>query len=423
MNQHTDGVELSVSVVGLIVEYNPLHNGHVHHYTRAKEISGADYSVAILSGPFLQRGEPGIISKFARAEMALAMGVDLVIELPASYAVQPAEWFAHGSAALLHATGIVDSLCFGTESGTLDLLLPLSRMLAEESPELQEQINFHLSAGMNYPAAYSRAAAAVMGFPGEESELLQVLQKPNHTLGLHYLIALNRLNSSIRPFTIPRIHAGYHDEMPAHSAVASATAVRRMLLTQDLNAAAPYLPESTLSILCREFEEGRGPVTWESFRGTLMHLLLTSSPQYLESLHEVTEGLEHRLKRLIYSLKEPHVDELLQALKTKRYTHTKLQRMLAHILLRHTKEEMAPSVLSRGPGYLRVLGFSSGGQKLLKQMKKTATLPVIVKPSSIEHPQLELDLRTSAAYANAFPRPEVRDIFRDYLEGPIRLIH
>ncbi|MCJ8010555.1 nucleotidyltransferase [Paenibacillus sp. KQZ6P-2] len=412
-----------MSAVGLIVEYNPLHNGHVHHYTRAKEISGAEYSVAILSGPFLQRGEPGIVSKFARAEMALAMGADLVIELPAAYATQPAEWFAYGGVALLHATGVVDSLCFGTESGTLDLLLPLSHTLAEESPELQERISFHLREGMNYPAAYSRAAAAAAGFPGEESEVLQVLQKPNHTLGLHYLIALNRLKSPIRPFTIPRIHAGYHDEMPAHSAVASATAVRRMLLTQDLSAAAPYLPESTLSILSREFREGRGPVTWDSFRGVLMHLLLTSSPQDLASLHEVTEGLEHRLQRLIYTLKEPKVDELLQALKTKRYTHTKLQRMLAHILLRHTKAQMSPSALAHGPGYLRVLGFSRGGQMLLKKMKKTASLPVIVKPSSFEHPQLELDLRASAAYANAFPSPEMHSIFRDYLEAPIRLFN
>lgn len=409
-----------MSAVGLIVEYNPLHNGHVHHYTRAKEITGAEHSVAVLSGPFLQRGEPGIVSKFARAEMALAMGADLVIELPVSYAVQPAEWFAYGGVALLHATGVVDSLCFGTESGSLDLLLPVSRLLADESPELQERISIHLREGMNYPAAYSKAAAAAAGIGGSEEELLQMLQKPNHTLGLHYLIALHRLKSAIRPFTIPRIHAGYHDEMPSHSAIASATAVRRMLLTQDVDAAAPYLPESTLRILSREFREGRGPVTWESFRGPLMHLLLTSSAQELETLHEVTEGLENRLKRALYALKQPTTEALLAALKTKRYTHTKLQRMLTHILLRHTKAEMSPATLAAGPGYIRVLGFSRAGQGLLKTMKKTAALPVLVKPTSFDHPQLELDLRVSAAYANAYPAPDVRQMFRDYFEAPIR---
>ncbi|MDR9854492.1 nucleotidyltransferase [Paenibacillus sp. VCA1] len=409
-----------MSAVGIIVEYNPLHNGHVHHFNKAKEITGAEHAVAVLSGPFLQRGEPGIVSKFARAEMALAMGADLVLELPAAYAVQPAEWFAFGAVSLLHATGVVDSLCFGTESGTLDLLLPLSRILAEESPELQERIAFHLRDGMNYPAAYSRAAAEAANMPGDESDVLQTLQQPNHTLGLHYLIALNRLGSPIRPLTIPRIHAAYHDEQPSHAAIASATAVRKMIVEQDLAAASPYIPESTLRILDREFREGRGPVTWNSFRGSLVHILLTGAPQDLAGLHEVTEGLEHRLRRLLFTLKEPTVGELLQALKTKRYTHTKLQRMLTHIMLGHTKREMSPEALAEGPGYLRVLGFNGRGRQLLKRMKKTASLPVIVKPSSFEHPQLTLDLRASAAYANAFPHPTTQSMFRDYLEAPIR---
>jgi len=409
-----------LSAVGIIVEYNPLHNGHVHHYNQAKELSGAKHAVAVLSGPFLQRGEPGIVSKFARAEMALAMGADLVVELPAAYAVQPAEWFAFGAVSLLHATGVVDSLCFGTESGTLDLLLPLSRTLSTESQELQERIAFHLREGVNYPAAYSKAAAEAAGLPGNESEILRVIQQPNHTLGLHYLIALNRLNSPIRPLTIPRIHAAYHEQQPSHAAIASATAVRKMILERDLASARPYVPESTLRILGREFREGRGPVTWNSFSRTLMHRLLTSSPEELSELHEVTEGLEHRLRRSVFSLKEANVDELLKALKTKRYTHTKLQRMLAHVLLGHTKREMSPGALAEGPGYLRVLGFNGNGRELLKQMKKTASLPVIVKPSSFEHPQLALDLRASAAYANAFPHPKKQDLFRDFLEAPIR---
>ncbi|WP_339321359.1 nucleotidyltransferase [Paenibacillus sp. FSL W8-0194] len=409
-----------MTAVGIIVEYNPLHNGHVHHYNEAKRLSGAEHAVAVLSGPFLQRGEPGIVSKFARAEMALAMGADLVIELPAAYAVQPAEWFAYGAVSLLHATGVVDSLCFGTESGSLDLLLPLARALSEESQELRERIACHLGEGMNYPAAYSRAAAEAVGLPREKSDVLRIIQQPNHTLGLHYLIALNRLDSPIRPLTIPRIHADYHDQQPSHAAIASATAVRKMILEQGVAAVRPYVPETTFRILDREFREGRGPVTWNSFRGALMHILLTSSPENLAEYHEVTEGLEHRLRRAVFSLKEPDVDELLKALKTKRYTHTKLQRMLAQILLRHTKREMSPEALAKGPGYLRVLGFNGNGQRLLKQMKKTAALPVIVKPSSFEHPQLTLDLRASAAYANAFPHPDTQSMFRDYLEAPIR---
>lgn len=410
-----------MTAVGIIVEYNPLHNGHVHHYNRAKEISGAKYSIAVLSGPFLQRGEPGIVSKYARTEMALAMGADLVIELPTAYAVQPAEWFAYGGVSLLHATGIVDSICFGTESGTLDLLLPLARMLAHESEELQNSISHYLGQGMSYPAAYSAGAAALAGSHSAPGDVLKLLQQPNHTLGLHYLIALKRLGSSIQPFTIPRIHAGYHDTSPSHKAIASATAIRRMLLEQNLTAAAPYIPEFTLDILRREFAAGRGPITWESFRQPLMHLLLTSSPDGLSSLHEVTEGLEYRLHRLLPTLTAADVTGLLQALKTKRYTHTKLQRMLVHILLQHTKDQLSPSRLAEGPGYLRVLGFSKGGQQLLKQMKKTASLPVVVKPASFAHAQQDLDLRAFAAYANAYASPSPREMYRDYFEPPIRI--
>ncbi|GAB6988862.1 nucleotidyltransferase [Paenibacillus pini] len=408
-----------MATVGLIVEYNPLHNGHVHHYTRSKEITGAESSVAVLSGPFLQRGEPGIVSKFARTEMALAMGADLIIELPVAYAPQPAEWFAYGAVSLLSATGIVDSLCFGTESGSLDLLLPLSKMLAQESGEMKDAIASFLSEGMSYPAAYSAAAAAMAVNLGEEDDLRKLLQQPNHTLGLHYLIALQRIGSPIHPFTIPRLHAGYHDDAPAHATITSATAVRRMLLEQDLQAAAPYLPSFTLDILRREFEAGRGPMTWESFRQPLMQLLLTERPQALSELHEVTEGLEYRLQRLLPTLSDPSVGALLQALKTKRYTHTKLQRMLVHILLQHTQTEMTQASLTRGPGYIRVLGFSGRGQELLKTMKKTASLPIVVKPPSMRDDQLELDLRASAAYANAYKHPLTKEIFRDYFMPPI----
>ncbi|WP_163879114.1 nucleotidyltransferase [Paenibacillus favisporus] len=410
-----------MSAVGLIVEYNPLHNGHVHHYTRAKEVTGAEHAVAVLSGPFLQRGEPGIVSKYARAEMALAMGVDLVIELPAAYAVQPAEWFAYGAVALLNATGVVDSVCFGTESGTLEVLQPLARMLAHESDELQGLIAHYLGQGMSYPSAYAAAAEALAGSGGWKEGILQLLHKPNHTLGLHYLIALERLGSRMRPYTIPRIHAGYHDEVPGHTNIASATAVRRMLLGPAPDEAAPYLPATTLAILKREFAAGRGPITWESFRQPLLHLLLTTPPEQLAALHEVTEGLEHRLGKLLPVLTGADVAGLLAALKTKRYTHTKLQRMLVHILLRHSKEQLAPARLAEGPGYLRVLGFNKTGQALLKQMKKTASLPVVMKPSAFSHDQLDLDLRAAAAYANAYAAPSPDDWYRDYMQPPVMI--
>lgn len=409
------------TVVGIIVEYNPLHNGHVHHYNRAKEISGAEHSIAILSGPFLQRGEPALLSKYARAEMALEMGVDLVIELPIHYAVQPAEWFAYGAVSLLEATGIVDSLCFGTESGTLTQLLPLAKELANENNTMKQELTRLLDQGINYPTAYSSAAGALFTSDEEKENIRQLLLQPNHTLALHYLIALERLGSAIVPLTIPREKAGYHDITPSHSNIASATAVRKLILDNDLDTATSYVPPYTLEIMRREFAAGRGPIHWESFRQPLMHLLMTHTTSQLSLLHEVTEGLEYRIKKLLPVLSQVTIMELLHSLKTKRYTHTKLQRMLTHILLQHTKEEMSPPNLLEGPGYLRILSFNSHGQQLLKRMKKTATLPIVIKASTLTHHHLERDLQAANAYANAYNQPNTREIFRDYYEPPIRM--
>ncbi|AJS59274.1 nucleotidyltransferase [Paenibacillus sp. IHBB 10380] len=409
-----------MSTVGIIVEYNPLHNGHVHHYSRAKEMTGAQHTIAVLSGPFLQRGEPALVNKYARTDMALAMGVDLVIELPTVYAVQPAEWFAFGAVALLEATGVVDSLCFGTETGTLELLLPLSHKLATESESMKKELSKLLNQGMSYPAAYSTAIGNLSNDPIDKEDIVSLLQQPNHNLGLHYLIALQRLKSNIVPCTIPRESAGYHDSTPSKSNIASATAIRRLVLEQDFQAAAPYVPSYTLEIMRKEFDAGRGPIGWESFRQPLMHQLLTQSTSELAQFHEVTEGLEYRIKKLLPHVVNLNVSDLLHSLKTKRYTHTKLQRMLAHILLHHTKQEMSPISLGEGPQYLRVLGFSPSGQKLLKQMKKTASLPIVVKPSNHSHTHLERDLQASAVYANAYRHLNNREMFRDYFEPPIK---
>ncbi|OAB43378.1 nucleotidyltransferase [Paenibacillus glacialis] len=409
------------TIVGIIVEYNPLHNGHVHHYNRAKEITGAEHSIAILSGPFLQRGEPALLSKYARAEMALSMGVDLVIELPIHYAAQPAEWFAYGAISLLEATGIVDYLCFGTESGSLVQLLPLAKQLANENNKMKQELSRLLDQGISYPTAYSAAAGILSTNLEEKEDIRHLLLQPNHTLALHYLIALERLGSSIVPLTISRENAGYHDITPSESAIASATAVRKLILEENIEAAAPYVPPYTLDIMRREFSVGRGPIHWESFRQPLMHLLMTLTTSQLSQFHEVTEGLEYRIKKLLPTLSHVTVLELLHSLKTKRYTHTKLQRMLTHILLHHTKDEMSPTHLLEGPGYLRILGFNTHGQQLLKRMKKTASLPIVVKVSALNHDQLERDLQAATAYATAYNQPQTREIFRDYYEPPIRM--
>lgn len=411
-----------MNVAGLIVEYNPLHNGHAYHFAEAKKLAQADAVIAVMSGNFLQRGEPAIVNKWARTEMALQFGVDLVLELPVAYAVQPAEWFAYGAAALLEATGVTTHLCFGSEAGALEVLQALAERLADESAELQAQVAEELATGASYPAAYAAAAARVCAAAcGVDAATARaMLEQPNNSLGLHYLIALRRLGSGITPLTLRRRAADYRDAAPRDAAIASATAVRNLIAHNGLTAAVPYLPASTADILAREFATGRGPMTWECFAQPLFHRLLLCSPEELAAHHEVTEGLEYRIKKLLPQLQEPTVDHLLQQLKTKRYTHTKLQRMLLHVLLQHPSTAMTRNALSDGPGYLRVLGFSSKGRELLKTMKKTASLPIVTRAAELNHPQISLDIQASTIYANGMAHRSTSELMRDYRQPPIQ---
>ncbi|CAM3433896.1 MULTISPECIES: tRNA(Met) cytidine acetate ligase [Saccharibacillus] len=411
-----------MKTVGLVVEYNPFHNGHLFHLRRSLDISGAEASVAVMSGPFMQRGEPALLSKRARAEMALAAGVDLVLELPVLYALQPAEWFAFGAVSLLDASGVVDSVCFGSESGEIAPLLDLaSRMQAGESPALREALRQALAEGLSFPAAYARAAQEQGG--GDSAAAAALLGNPNDTLGLHYVLALRRLASGMAPLAVRREQAGYHDAgLPGGGAIASATAVRAALArgAGGLNEAAPYLPPSSLRILRREAEAGRMlPEGWEALAQPLLTSLITRPPEELALVPGMAEGLEHRIAAALPRLPVPGVEALLAAIKTKRYTRTRLQRLLAHALLNHRGPMFGRDSLARGPQYIRVLGFSPTGRQLLKSMKKTAKLPVVVRAADFPHPQLQLDIRASAVQASAFPSPDVREMYADYYAPPI----
>ncbi|MBC8080671.1 MAG: nucleotidyltransferase [Gorillibacterium sp.] len=421
-------------IVGLVVEYNPLHNGHVHHFQEAKRLTGAEAVIAVMSGPFLQRGEPAIASKWARAEMALHMGADVVIELPVAFSAQPAEWFAYGAVSALEATGLTDAIVFGSESGVIHRFQELAERLYEEPVEFRDLLRAQLVRGIGYPAAYAAATAAFVGGSTDEGLLVQ----PNDILGLHYCLALRRIGSRMVPLTIARTGAGYHEREAAGGALASATAIRRLLmggvnslaaagaaaeLAAGLAAARPFIPAYTHDILQREWAAGRGPIDWERFAAPLLHVLLTRSPQDLVKICEVTEGLEHRIKGALPTLDYEEgnlVQQLLDAIKTKRYTSAKLQRTLLRILLDHSKADLSREVLSKGVPYLRILGFSTRGRQLLKQMKSTASVPIVIKATKETSPLLTLDLRAAAIYALSGPVPESRELFRDYYQAPLQ---
>ncbi|MBO9607950.1 MAG: nucleotidyltransferase [Paenibacillaceae bacterium] len=415
-----------MKTVGVIVEYNPLHNGHVYHFEQSRRAAGADAVVAVMSGHFLQRGEPAVAGKWARAEMALRMGADVVIELPVAYSSHAAEWFAFGAVSLLDATGVVDSVCFGSESGDIAKLSAAAQLVWREDDAFRALVRRELAGGGNYPAAYSAAAErtlAAAGIGGID------MRQPNNTLGLFYLIALLRLGSTIEPLTIARTKAGYNDQTITDRRIASATALRGLIFgdtpgSGQLQNIAPYVPPYTLSILQREAQAGRAPISWANYSRPLLHRLLAEPVAELAQYAEVTEGLEHRIKRALSELRlaegEAAAEALLQLLKTKRYTRTKLQRTLLRLLLGHRKDELAPELLRGGAAYLRVLGFSPQGRQLLARMRTAAKVPVVTKVANADWPYLAMDIRATSAYALGFARCDSRELFRDYYEPPIQ---
>jgi len=408
--------------VGIVVEYNPLHNGHLYHIQQSRKITGADAVVAVMSGHWLQRGEPAIADKWARAEMALRAGCDLVLELPVAYSSQPAQWFAYGAVAVLQATGIVDTLCFGSESGDLETLVRIASILSDEPEEVGAELGKLLKEGLPYPSAYAEAVRLHLRRTGHELDADFRLDQPNHTLGLHYLLALRQLGSPIVPYSIRRERSEYSQKSITDASIASATALRELLSRSgDLGELAPYVPPSTLDILRREAEAGRFPVTWESFSRPLFHLLAQMDESRLASFAEATEGLEFRLRRSLSELATDSVEELIARLKTKRYTRTKLQRLLLRVLLGHTKDELNAAALASGVRYVRVLGFTERGRQLLRRMKKAAAAPVIHSAAGDEWPYLRMDARAGAVYALAFRDNRLQDGRRDYSQPPIRI--
>lgn len=384
-----------MSVVGLVVEYNPLHNGHLYHIQQSLKTTGADACVAVMSGNFLQRGEPAVVGKWARTQMALELGIDLVLELPTAYCTQNAELFAYGAVSTLHSLGIVDTICFGSESGDISWIHSLADYLLEEPVPFKETMKGNLRAGLSYPKAYAAAISSLLGIPEN------IIGQPNNILGLNYVLAIKKLKSSIQAATITRTKAGYHQESITDESIASATAIRKLIAEKPIEDIHPFVPEATLEILLREKLAGRCPVNWGHFYPYLMHSLSTKQTEELAEIYEMEEGLEFRLKReFLYT---HSFGELMEAIKTKRYTWNRLQRLLFYVLMNIKKKDIDSFNLRAGVPYIRVLGFNNKGRQLLHRAKAYASVPIYTKVPKAPSPMLALDIRASSLYQLGSP--------------------
>jgi len=392
-----------MNILGIIAEYNPFHNGHKYHISKSAEELNADGVIAVMSGSFVQRGEPAILPKHLRAEFAVKNGADLVIELPSVFSSASAEYFALGGISALNATGIVSHISFGCEDTDLTLLSDIALELTNESQAFSSALKNEMSYGSSFPRARIKALEHIFQKP------LTFLSKPNNILAVEYLKALYSSKSSIQPFPVARVGSDYssdvlRDERP------SATAVRNFIYSspENLDNLQEFIPLNIIDDLILAVNSGLIP-DHGKFDIHILSLLRHCSPEALRSLPYVAEGLEHRLIKAAQN--SFTLEEFFKKCSSSRYPLSRIRRITA-ALLTGISADLLNQAQVCGIPYLRVLAFNERGAELLHCMKECASIPVIAKPSLINN---------LSDYAKQVAKTESRatDIFNLSLRSPI----
>ena len=347
-------------VLGIIAEYNPFHNGHLYHIAKSKEETGAQYVVAVISGNFVQRGNTSIVNKWVKTRMALSNGVDLVIELPTIYSTSSAENFAEGAIKILNSLGIVDTISFGMEAKDISTLNNIANVLYTEPKEYVTMLTHELKKGNSFPKARENA---LMMYLNDIKRYANVMAGSNNILGIEYLKALKKTKSTITPVGIKREKVLYNDKYIVDE-FASATAIRKMLMTKELNDIRKVMPRSSYLLLGEELKDGHYVIDISRFEREILYTLRKMTVQEIANLPDVSEGLENSIKNAADSCNT--LDELINIVKTKRFTQTRIQRILIYSLLGITKKQMETS--KKITPYVRVLGFDNQGKELISEM-------------------------------------------------------
>ena len=379
-----------MKIVGLITEYNPFHAGHLYHMQQARELTGADYCVVLMSGSFVQRGEPAIFDKYLRTKTALLAGADLVLEIPAAFSTASAHEFATYGVALLSAIG-VDAVVFGSECGQIEILKQAAYALNHESAEFQERLRKGLNAGLTYPQARAKALGETQA-GGTRVENVEdfhantdvsnshiwssILNSPNNILGIEYLRAAEDLHSPMEFYTISREGSGYHEDTLADANFPSASAIRGIIrnsLSKDkdlLDILASHLPAVT-----HPAYTGAVPVFVDDFSGLLNATVLQMQATF--SIADLSPELAARLAKPPYF--PLSFEERIQALKTRQLTYTRVSRALLHLVLGMCEEDISRWKDEGYALYARILGFRRQSSPLLSCLHKKSSIPLITK--------------------------------------------
>ncbi len=401
----------STKNIGVICEYNPFHNGHKYLLDTASE-RGAHGIIAVMGGNFLQRGECAVMDKYARAKAAVLGGADLVLELPTVYAVSSAQSFANAAVEILAKCGAADELCFGTEGADIQELCAAREVT--ENPTVLARCKEYAKEGYSHPRAM-QAAVSEMG--AEYENTARLLSTPNNTLAVEYLRALAKYGDSMAAKAVAR-RGTYHGSAQTRGKYASASKIRQMILEGDISYT-DYVPAATADIIKEQTAKGLCPTSFASGERAVLYTLRNMTPRDFVALPDVTEGMENRLYRAVRG--STTIEEVISTVKCKRYTHTRICRVITCAYLGITKEMCADE-----PQYIRVLAFGGRGVDILRRIKKATALPIVMFPakdikklSKTGARQLETDLRASDLYA--LLTPKVCACGNDYYQGAMRI--
>ena len=345
------------TVLGIIAEYNPFHNGHLYQIEEAKKRTGAQYVVAVMTGNFAQRGNTSLINKWQKAQMALVNGVDIVLEIPTIYSVSSAENFAEGAIKILDSLKIVDTLCFGTETSDFAALNNIANVLYNEPKEYSAILNHELGKGLSFPKARENA---LMMYLNDVRRYANILSGSNNILAIEYLKALKRLKSNMTPFNIERKNVYYNDDRIVDQ-FASSTAIRKLIAQEEYDELRKVMPKNSYMILKEQIEKGEYVIDLVKFEKEILYNLRRMDVKEIAELPDVSEGLENAIKNAANSCN--NLIDLVNIIKSKRYTQTRIQRVLIYSLLGITKKDMQNS--KKVVPYIRILGFSARGREML----------------------------------------------------------
>lgn len=342
-------------ILGIVSEYNPFHNGHVHHLQVSKQLTKTDFTVAVMSGNFVQRGDTALVDKWTRTEMALKAGIDLVIELPTVYALSSAENFADGAVKILNSLGVVDFISFGSEIGEITPLSDVANILYKEPKEFSSLITAQLRSGLSYPKARE---IALSQFFGSSQKYSDIVSNPNNILGVEYLKALKKHRSHIKPLTIKRDYADYNSKQEKNG-IASATAIRTMI--QNKKNIHRVIPYETYELIDECKEKGNIIPSLAVFEKEIIYTLRKMTLSEIASLPDVSEGLENKIKFAANNFNT--LEDLIANIKSKRYTQSRIQRILLYALLNISQKDINAS--KKVTPYIRVLGFNKHGKRII----------------------------------------------------------